>query len=224
MDKAKAQELLVTLYLRLNGYFTSGFIVHSPKKGRNRTEVDVLAVRFPLNREPERQVQPAPELDPSTTVTDVVIGEVKSKGAPFKFNDALTSSPDSLTSILRWIGLFDDAEVQSGVAHLLPQLSAWKNQPPTFAGPRATRVRAILFCPELSSKQPTDPWHISGSEIFTHVCRCLSTSVRPPDCARVYDFGLWGQLAPFVRYFKSRKKQGPGDLKALLAYLSKQGL
>jgi len=220
VDKGKVQELLVTLYLRLNGYFTSGFIVHSPKKGRNRTEVDVLAVRFPANREPERQVEPAPELDPSTTVTDIVIGEVKSKGRPLQFNEGLTSTPESLTSILRWVGLFDDTEIHDLVLKLMPQFASWSDRPPMIDGPRTTRLRGLLFSPERLSRQPDERWHVSGEQVFGFIFRCLSTSVRPPACSRVYDFGQWGYpLAPIIRYFKSRKKQGPGDLQALLAYL-----
>ena len=62
MTKAEAQEAFVTLYLRLNGYFTSGFIVHSSVPGRNTTELDVLAVRLPHNAEFAREVGGAPEL------------------------------------------------------------------------------------------------------------------------------------------------------------------
>lgn len=45
MDKSDIQETLVLLYLRLNGYFGTGFIVHAPQ--RNKTEMDVLAIRLP---------------------------------------------------------------------------------------------------------------------------------------------------------------------------------
>ena len=61
MEISDFQEQLSALYLRLNGFFVSGFIVHAPQnefndKGeprKNRTEVDVLAVRFPHNIELE---------------------------------------------------------------------------------------------------------------------------------------------------------------------------
>ena len=42
MDKSDLQELLAALYLRLNGYFPSGFIAHAPVG--NLTEIDILAL------------------------------------------------------------------------------------------------------------------------------------------------------------------------------------
>jgi hypothetical protein len=78
MDKGKVQDLIVTLYLRLNGYFTSGLIVHHPDTGKNITDVDVLAVRFPWHAQPDREVGPAPELKCTPEQIDIIIGEVKS--------------------------------------------------------------------------------------------------------------------------------------------------
>jgi hypothetical protein len=60
MTKADAQEAVVALYLRLNGYFTTGFIVQSSTPGRVTTELDVLAVRLPHNAEPDRMIGCAP--------------------------------------------------------------------------------------------------------------------------------------------------------------------
>lgn len=45
MKQSDIDEALVTLYLRLNGYFTSGLVVHSPIHGQATTEVDCLAIR-----------------------------------------------------------------------------------------------------------------------------------------------------------------------------------
>ena len=63
MTTIQAQEAVVTLYLRLNSYFTSGFIVHSDAPGHNTAELDVLVVRLPHNAEPQRDIAGAPELD-----------------------------------------------------------------------------------------------------------------------------------------------------------------
>lgn len=49
VDRSDIQETLVSLYLRLNGYFVSGFIVHAVYGVE--TELDVLAVRFPRHEE-----------------------------------------------------------------------------------------------------------------------------------------------------------------------------
>ncbi|MEE9214556.1 MAG: hypothetical protein V3U54_07140 [Thermodesulfobacteriota bacterium] len=85
MEKSTLQEKLAALYLRLNGYFVSGFIVHAPIEYQNaagetrrvKTELDILAVRFPFNREPERVVLPSTYIDVSNSHIDNVIGEVK---------------------------------------------------------------------------------------------------------------------------------------------------
>lgn len=45
--KPEIHEALVVLYLRLNGYFTTGLVVQAPEWGQNRTEIDCLAVRHP---------------------------------------------------------------------------------------------------------------------------------------------------------------------------------
>jgi hypothetical protein len=95
MTKGQVQEALVTLYLRLNGYFTTGFIVHSPIHGRNRTEVDILGVRFPLSAEPIRGVGTDEQFGASNEVVDFVIGEVKSRGEQLRFNEALLLSRGS---------------------------------------------------------------------------------------------------------------------------------
>jgi hypothetical protein len=75
--KAKIQEGLVLLYLRLNGFFVTGFIGHSPIQNRTLTEIDAMAVRMPHNAEPEREVGPHELLDLSSEYTDLVICDVR---------------------------------------------------------------------------------------------------------------------------------------------------
>ena len=62
MDRSDFEELLAALYLRVNGYFASGFIAHAPVG--NLTEIDVLAVRFPKHQEPEREIASCAYLHP----------------------------------------------------------------------------------------------------------------------------------------------------------------
>ena len=81
LSEKNIQEALVSLYLRLNGYFTSGFIVHDDSDDPREsvvTDIDILAVKFPHNREPEREIQPSRYLSISDQKTDFIIGEVKS--------------------------------------------------------------------------------------------------------------------------------------------------
>jgi len=72
-QRTRTQENLLALYLRLNGFFLSGFIVHSDVPGANITEVDALAVRFPYNAEPEREIGPDPLLELSKEHTEVAM-------------------------------------------------------------------------------------------------------------------------------------------------------
>ncbi len=222
MNKAEAQEALVTLYLRLNGYFTSGFIVHSSKPGANQTELDVLAVRFPLSAEPVRCVGVAEELDSWHQGIDFVIGEVKSHGQKLRFNDALRNSRDAVSAVLQWWGFFTDQEREALVEPVLGILapSSGASSAPTVVGPRCARVRALLFSPETGKRRKEQAWFIPGPPIFLFIWRCLRPTQLRPECATTYDFGRWGrELEPIVRYFKDKATKEPGDFACLAEYL-----
>ena len=81
-----------------------------PIHGRNRTEVDIIAVRFPHNAEPVRGVGTDGELGTSKEVVDFVIGEVKSRGQQLRFNEGLRSSREAVDSVVQWCGYFTTAE------------------------------------------------------------------------------------------------------------------
>ena len=222
MNKAEVQESLATLYLRLNGYFTSGFIVHSPVPGRNKTELDVLAVRFPLSAEPVRGVDIADELDKWDKGVDFIIGEVKSRGEPLQFNEGLRCSREAVSTILHWWGYFTEEERQAliePVAEILtPRPGA--ASAPTVIGPRNVRVRAMLFSPETNVRRDNQAWFIPGPPIFAFVWQCLRPSAPRPASATTYDFGRWGrELEPIVRYFKDEARHEAGGFPDLLTYL-----
>jgi hypothetical protein len=223
MTTIEAQEGVVTLYLRLNGYFTSGFIVHSDVPGQNAAELDVLAVRLPHNAEPERDVAGAPELDRWAGGIDFIIGEVKSRRQPFQFNDALRQSPHAVASILRWWGHLTEAEVlalrDAVVLALAPSPGA--TAAPTVVCPRDARVRAILFCPEqISTRRQQQSWFIPGTPMFQYIWNCLRPNTARAACATVYDYGRWGSdLEQIVRYFKDPGRTGPGTFADLARYL-----
>jgi hypothetical protein len=226
MDKAEIQEALITLYLRLNGYFTSGFIVHSPVIGQNKTEIDVLAVRFPKNAEPERQINTDEGLDPTDSGVDVIIGEVKSRGQQLHFNAGLRTQ-HSVSAVLRWIGMFDEQEIDDLAVKLLaaldPAVDATKAAP-TVCGPRNTRIRGILFSPERDSRRNNQAWHLPGPPVLNYIWKCLRPPTRRPECATVYDFGLWGRdLAPLVRFFKDGTVRQPNRFRDVVQYFRANG-
>lgn len=223
----KVQEELVSLYLRLNGFFVTGFIVHSPIHGRNQSELDALALRLPFNSEPEREIGPDLLLNLSTEHTDLALCEVKSKGQQLQFNKALTGSPGVVATVLRWSGLFENSEVDGLCGALRAALSPRRTPAgtaPTIIGPRGVRIRGLLFSPERKSRRPNQPWFVTGPEVMEYVWRCLCPPTRRPSCTTTYDFQLWGNHEPIVRYFKSVGTDGPGDIDALYTFINGNGL
>jgi len=222
--RSKLQEDLVGLYMRLNGFFVSGFIVHSPVHGQNKTELDALALRLPFSSQPEREIGPDPLLELSTNHTDLVLCEVKSKGKKLRFNPALTDDPNAIGTVLRWSGLFEDSEVMS-LSNTLRTALAMPDQTgtmaPTVAGPRGIRIRGFLFSPERTTRRGNQPWFLTGPEIMGYIWRCLCPQKPRQSCATTYDFQLWGAHEPIVRYFKSVGSTGPGDADALYAFVER---
>ncbi|MGE0388122.1 MAG: hypothetical protein AB7Q97_25635 [Gammaproteobacteria bacterium] len=222
-SRSQLQEQLVSLYLRLNGFFVTGFIVHSPLHGQNRAELDALALRLPYNCEPERQIGPDPMLELSEKYTDLAVCEVKSKGQQLQFNQSLVQQSTAAATILRWAGLFRESEViplaDSLAQALAPSNPAARPNAPTVLGPQDVRIRGLLFSPERDSRRPNQPWFISGPQLFDYIWRCLCPANPRQCCATTYDFQLWGDHEAIARYFKSRGPEGPGDISALYAYV-----
>jgi hypothetical protein len=225
VDKARSriQEDLALLYLRLNGFFVTGFIAHSAVQGQALTEIDALAVRMRYSAEPEREVGPDELLDLSSEYTDLIICEAKSRGEQLCFNQALTADPLAAAKVLRWSGLFLEKEIPALATNLTSVLAPGplpSDAPPAIIGPRGVRVRCLLFSLEQNSRRPNQPWFITGTEVFDYAHRCLSPSGLRSSCSTSYDFGLWGDREPIVRYFKKRRGQPPGEMNHLCKALN----
>lgn len=224
-DKAriKCQESLLSLYLRLNGFFVTGFIVHSPIHGRNQTQLDALAVRFPHNAEHERQITPHELLELSDTHIDLLLCEVKSRGQKLHFNSALTSASGTIASVLRWAGLFLEDELPDlalQVQNVLRPGDPPRTSIPTVVGPRQTRIRGLICSPERTSRRPNQPWFLPGPALLDYTWRCLCPQNPRLSCATTYDFGLWGENYEYlIRYFKGRGRTGAGSISDLYAHL-----
>lgn len=203
------QENLAMLYLRLNGYFVSGFIIHAPGNSV-KTQLDVLAVRFPYNSEPEREILPSPYLQTSSDRTDFLICEVKSGKSEPHFNDALCNDDAAIRSMLRWMGNFTEEEIDGLVAPVMQLLSASSQESGAFRtalGPRQQQVRAVLFAPDKPNPLPTEPMYVSGEELIGYIWACLCPEKPRSECATRYDFGLWSEFEPIVRVFKDAKSK-----------------
>jgi len=231
MDESDLREQLAALYLRLNGFFTSGFIVHAPQVElndksqlrKNRTEVDILAVRFPHNGEPERQVEPARFLCVSSEYIDLLICEVKGAKASVQFNDGLWAMPESVCSVLRWIGVFDEHQVSEliePVSELLKPQEINNHEkyreyvvPENLVANGKVRIRPILFAPDRQPSEKGQTKFIHGQELIDYVWACLRPDEARATCVTRYDFGLWGLYEPLVRLFKdSEHKPTMGDV------------
>ena len=106
MTKAEA---LGQWYLRLNGFLTiPNFILHPPRPGSARTEVDVVGVRLPHRKEFDSGDIDEPEFRRSTAY--LVLAEVKT--SRIVLNRAW-SDPGAIEDILHAIGISAEADIPS---------------------------------------------------------------------------------------------------------------
>lgn len=223
MDKSDLQELLAALYLRLNGYFPSGFIAHAPVG--NLTEIDILAVRFPDHKEPEREVDPCVHLHPPKDCIDLVIGEVKGGKKNANFNPKFYQRAAAVEKVLNRIGAFSKNEI----ADLVPQLSAaakpesWRKHhdfPVLPVQNWRAQLRLVLFAPDQNRNAKQTRPAIYGDDMVNFIWKCF----RPPSpragCAVDYNPELWGhQFNPLIAYFKDKARQAPGEVSNVYAAL-----
>lgn len=116
---ALASEDLAYWYLRLNGFLTiPNFIVHPDTGAEQRTDVDVLGVRFPYRA--ELLVRPMVDDTPFVDVQDrayLVLAEVK-RGQCCLNGPWTDPDRHNMQRVLRAIGAFRDAEIDAAAASL----------------------------------------------------------------------------------------------------------
>jgi hypothetical protein len=204
-----AQELIVGLYMRLNGYFYSGFIVHAPSSTAG--EIDLLAIRFPHYH--ELDFKPCQALNVSGQYIDIAICEIKG-GKRFRVFNPPLGKPKTIENILQRVGLFDDsvivAEMAENVAAMVKGYASRHNDQPDELAYEdlGVRVRAIMFRPDRSERVPNQPFYICGNDLTTHLVDRLRetpdgeiTNGREP-CDRNYYLNQWGIYEPLVRSVK----------------------
>jgi hypothetical protein len=100
-------------FFRLNGCLTiKNFVVHPDSRGGQRTEVDILAVRFPYRCELITSGEPMRDYEvfKSSDLIDIVIAEVKRGDC--EINDSLTNkSAENMHRVLYAIGAFKKDDV-----------------------------------------------------------------------------------------------------------------
>ena len=219
MKKGFLLERLVQLYLRLNGFLTSGYVAHSPRDARNRTEIDFLAVRFPHHSEPERAVPDDSYLELSKTHIEFCICEVKGGRKSAHFNYALYSSREAISSTVRWIGIFAPKKVDEVTSRLQQLLtpSSKPNPMPLRFEVDNIRIRPLLFRPEIVSlPRDNQQWYIPGEILINHIFKCLRPPLPRSTCATNYSATQWGDLAKYVNFFKSWDSKKPPSIKEII--------
>lgn len=189
MTRSDVDEILAQLYLRLNGYFTTGLIAHSPEWGQARTEVDCLAVRHPYYSEPERQIGPSEFLGAKEGEIDLILCEVKSDPQVIGFNRALKEDRSALASILRWSGLFPEDRLNDVMDRLHPLLQddVGEYRAKTGIVEANVRIRPLVCCPSATA-QDSERWCLRGHEIFEFLSKCFNPPERRDSCSTRYNF------------------------------------
>lgn len=219
----KSDELnvaLAALYLRLSGFFTTGLILHAPRKGgQNKGEIDCLAVRHHLHDQTARAVAMPEFLNIGDHAIDLIICEVKSKNP--EFNKSLQRS-ENMEDALRWAGVFPPDRIASVAARLMPLLKSDADNEAAREGivEGSVRVRPLL-CAPLLSEGDVNNWCLTGTELFRFLEQCLDPSKAPVTCSRRYSYDLWGSgFTDIVGWFKNKKRSDPITYDALYAYLN----
>lgn len=222
MNKSDVQENLFSLYLRLNGYFVTGFIVHADQG--NKTEIDALAVRFPHHCEPEREIDLSPELDTSGSLVDFLVCEVKGGKKNVNFNVSFREDTEAITSVLRRFGAFTNEEISILVPKirdvLCPDRIRQSREYPTLdiLGTNY-RLRFLLVAPDQKRGTNGHKPYIYGDDMISYIWKCFRPEVQRQSCGVRYNWNLWGdQYIKLVKYFKDKNRKAPGDIDSIYAY------
>jgi len=226
MDKSDIEETLVHLYLRLNGYFVSGFIVHATQGAV--TEVDVLAVRFPCHKESEREVRCCTHLGIPADHIDFIVGEVKG-GRKVNFNVSFRENAGSVRSVLHRCGAFAPVEIER-VCAVVPILLSPSNLRTSRTIPeldvalwddtkaQRAKLRFVLFATGQTRSAKSIRPFIFQDDMFRFVWECFRPERQRAFCDVRYNFELWGpQFSKMVQYFKDLARVEPGTMTDLYA-------
>lgn len=213
-EKSTIQEQLATLYLRLNGYFTTGFIIHS-EENKIKGELDILAVRFPLHKQDDTEHNSSEYLELADYI-DVIIAEVKSRGQQLQFNDCLKqqNNLEQLQKLLLWIGVIENDKIDEIATEINALVKTRANsQLKTFRSTQAIstrfgmlKIRPILFSPERININNSDKF-INWRELNDFIWLCLCPAEPRINCGTRYDFTAWGQgFNEIIKVYKDRQK------------------
>ncbi len=215
------QETLVTLYLRLNGFFVSGHIIHADPSNlavREKGEIDALAIRLPFSREPDACNPPSEYLRVRRGTIEIIIGEVKSGQQRVRFNRSLREN-DNMFRVLQRAGFSEDDNLLMEVAQTLtdrliprpvnsPNDHIEINLEPSGDILYPIRIRPVIFHLGFHSPSRNQAWFVGYDEIMSDIWHRVRKEFEPPGCQRQYDLRLWGPIFnAIVAYFKDFRKK-----------------
>lgn len=226
MDKSDFQEEIAKLYLRLNGYITSSLIIHSPERKKNKTEIDLIAVRFPHHNQEDRMIECCDYLQIPQNTIDIIIGEVKGgKNSKNQFNTALWNDRDALEKLVRWIGILPPNrtnEIVDWLANELPAKSIQSSKKfPFLIIDNLYTIRPMVFNLDDSAVREKKSRFVYGNLMMQYIYDCFCPKNERPTCSTLYPFNLWGStFFPIVEYFKGSNKTSPGTVKELYQHFN----
>lgn len=205
MNKSNIDEILLQLYLRLNGYFTTSLILHSPEWGHNKTDIDCIAVRHPHHNQPDRNVGSSNFLRIPEDEIDLIICEVKHEPEGLQFNPPLKNDSTALKKVFRWTGLFKEEELETIVSKFIKLIANESTLEEMRAGIKYDncRIRPLLCCPSIQEYND-DNWCLTGKEILDYTKKCFLPSEKRESCSTRYNFQQWGfPFFEIVEYVKN---------------------
>lgn len=219
ISKSNLQEKLVALYLRLNGYMTTGLILHSPNDKAVEGEIDIIGVRFLNHKQPDRVIECAKELEiPNDVRIDIIIGEVKGGKNPLQFNDSVRIYLERVKKLFQWIGISEDKDLDNLVISFMNEIQVKEIQKPSpfpIIRHSDVSIRPILFAPDKTLQKHNQLRFINGKELITFCWNCFRPENRRETCETDYQaMNNWGeQFERLVGYFKNLNIQSPGVIK-----------
>ena len=178
--------------------------------------MDALAVRFPKNQEPEREIQGCTRLSIPADHIDFIVGEVKGGPGPVNFNFPFRGNARAIRTVLRRFGAFEDSEVERVVMAVPALLDPTKLQNAKefpvmdvamFANPGLSvpaKLRFVPFAAEQTRPNGQARPYVFADDLIEFVWKCLKPDRRRPLSDDNYNYELWGpQFMTMVRHFKN---------------------
>jgi hypothetical protein len=201
MSKSRLQEKLVALYLRLNGYFTSGLIIHSSQDYNIDGEIDIVGVRFCNHRQEDRLIECSEYLCiPKDSKIDIIIGEVKGQDTKLQFNKSIRENDDRRYKLLTWLGFLEDKDIEKINEELNLRVqtkeinSSEKFERIDYPYENGTiSIRPMLFAPDQPAPRINQVKFVSGQEMIDFCWECFIPENRRDPCETNYrSLDAWG--------------------------------